>query len=321
MNQQYLPIEVLHNRTSTFLQNRCQSRTLRGYTRIVLRYAACCAHYNMEAFPPTQDTLCLWMAHLTGTCAANTIANYLSAVGDFCKLNAFDYTTPRMSFRVQSSLRGIRILFPHATIRKSPLTITHLQQLHHRINHNNASQVTFYAMITCCFFGLLRLGEVTLREDSRRTLLFKHIGNITTRGVTITLPASKTDPYWGSTEVFLPRLAEVYCPVKCVERMLTFRRESTTQTLFENQQGTPFTRKQFLYYLHALLPEDPLISGHSARAGGATWAASLGLSELEICRMGRWSSDAYRKYLRAHPLLQYIIRINPNNERNTIALY
>ncbi|KAJ3832035.1 hypothetical protein F5878DRAFT_548726, partial [Lentinula raphanica] len=40
--------------------------------------------------------------------------------------------------------------------------------------------------------------------------------------------------------------------------------------------------------------------GHSVRAGSATFFASLGVSESIIQAMGRWSSDAWKIYIRDH---------------------
>lgn len=43
--------------------------------------------------------------------------------------------------------------------------------------------------------------------------------------------------------------------------------------------------------------------GHRFRIGAATSAASMGISEQHIQVMGRWRSDAFKKYIR-FPLLQ-----------------
>lgn len=312
----YLPIETLQTRGESYLASRLQKKTMRGYNRLVERYVQCCGHYNVQSFPISEHSICLWMAHLTGTCSGNSIANYLSAIGDFCRVNNLEYSSIRHSFRVRSSLNGIKILHPRVTIRKQPITLTHLQQLHQRVDHNDLQEATFFAMATCCFFGLLRLGEVTHHEDNRRTLLFEHVKNICSRGLTITLPASKTDPYWNSSEVFIPRLPNVYCPVKALENMLSLERVKHNHILFANSHGNAFTRAEFTRLLRLYLFDDPLVSGHSFRAGGATWAANLGLSELQICRLGRWASDCFRKYIRAHPLLEYILEIDPDNLMN-----
>ena len=42
--------------------------------------------------------------------------------------------------------------------------------------------------------------------------------------------------------------------------------------------------------------------GHSIRIGAATWAKSKGISDDKIQLLGRWKSDAYKKYIRI-PLL------------------
>ncbi|KAF8801343.1 hypothetical protein BYT27DRAFT_7310534 [Phlegmacium glaucopus] len=58
---------------------------------------------------------------------------------------------------------------------------------------------------------------------------------------------------------------------------------------------------------HAQLPlflcEDDY-GGHSARAGGATYYASLGLSESIIQAIGRWSSTAWKTYIHDNPTIQ-----------------
>ncbi|KIY61208.1 hypothetical protein CYLTODRAFT_332523, partial [Cylindrobasidium torrendii FP15055 ss-10] len=41
--------------------------------------------------------------------------------------------------------------------------------------------------------------------------------------------------------------------------------------------------------------------GHSMCPGGATFYASLGLSEATIQALGRWSSSTWQIYLRDHP--------------------
>ena len=43
--------------------------------------------------------------------------------------------------------------------------------------------------------------------------------------------------------------------------------------------------------------------GHSPRAGGATFYASLGLSEAIIQALGRWSSEAWKIYIRDNPTI------------------
>ena len=42
-------------------------------------------------------------------------------------------------------------------------------------------------------------------------------------------------------------------------------------------------------------------SGHSFRRGAATWAQQAGISGEDIQLLGRWTSDAYKRYIEVHP--------------------
>ncbi len=44
------------------------------------------------------------------------------------------------------------------------------------------------------------------------------------------------------------------------------------------------------------------MKGHSFRIGAATFAAERGFSDAQIRSMGRWQSDAFRKYIRTPSL-------------------
>ena len=56
-------------------------------------------------------------------------------------------------------------------------------------------------------------------------------------------------------------------------------------------------RADVINLLRVSLPNMPLINTHSFRIGGASAAASTGVPDSTIQIFGRWSSDAYRRYL------------------------
>ena len=43
--------------------------------------------------------------------------------------------------------------------------------------------------------------------------------------------------------------------------------------------------------------EQGMWNGQSFRRGAATWAAQVGIPETEIQTLGRWRSDAYKRYI------------------------
>ena len=60
---------------------------------------------------------------------------------------------------------------------------------------------------------------------------------------------------------------------------------------------THFTSKLKLA-LAAIGEDASKFNSHSFRIGAATFWASQGNSELEIQRLGRWQSNAFKKYIR-----------------------
>lgn len=75
--------------------------------------------------------------------------------------------------------------------------------------------------------------------------------------------------------------------------------------MFRHGNGEPITQNQLRKQLRVLLRvlgvrEAGSYGLHAFRAGGATAMHQAGASDESIQRMGRWTSDAYRRYLRDH---------------------
>lgn len=63
-----------------------------------------------------------------------------------------------------------------------------------------------------------------------------------------------------------------------------------------------YFNQQLKISLNYLDYDTKLYKGHSFRIGAATSAKSKGISDEQIQLLGRWKSNAYRKYIRI-PLL------------------
>ena len=76
--------------------------------------------------------------------------------------------------------------------------------------------------------------------------------------------------------------------------------------MFCTDNGRPVQRKVFSEILSAVLNHcglDPTkYKGHSFRIDAATFAAESGFLDAQTRVMGRWKSDAFRKYIRTASL-------------------
>ena len=106
---------------------------------------------------------------------------------------------------------------------------------------------------------------------------------------------------------FLPyRIQSELCPVHALTCYLAVRLQRYPEgTLFILSDGKALSPSQFNHFIKAAVRNvglDPAnYSSHSLRAGAATTAAAAGLPEWLIKSMGRWSSDAYLRYIRTPP--------------------
>ena len=92
-----------------------------------------------------------------------------------------------------------------------------------------------------------------------------------------------------------------YCPVKLLQKYLALR-PSGPGPVFVSTHGKPITRQQFLGALHSSVrfrSLDPsLYNTHSFRIGRSTDMMVQGYSDAQIRAVGRWKSDAYKRYIR-----------------------
>jgi len=160
-------------------------------------------------------------------------------------------------------------------------------------------------MFLSAFFALLRLGELTFPDDqfvrdwrkiSRRSSVV-----LSENHYSFTLPAHKADRIFEGSHILV--CGEKFsCPsLSHFTRYLTSRDTlfPLASPLWLTAAGTVPTRSFFIRRLRAFFPSD--IAGQSLRAGGATMLADLGVSPHIIQAAGRWTSEAFRIYVRKNP--------------------
>ena len=81
---------------------------------------------------------------------------------------------------------------------------------------------------------------------------------------------------------------------------LALRRPLGPGPLFILNNGQFLTREHVMLVLARAFPRTPsvLVGSHSFRIGGASRLCALGVPDATIQILGRWSSSAFKKYLR-----------------------
>lgn len=116
------------------------------------------------------------------------------------------------------------------------------------------------------------------------------------------LVESKTDPFAEGQRVFIPRSSDrdwLNCPLRLLRELYAFSRgKSVFEELREHHAPHGLTQNTMAGIFHRALTAAGLSSArlerlslHSFRRGGASAAAALGVSILEIKTIGRWKSD------------------------------
>ena len=119
--------------------------------------------------------------------------------------------------------------------------------------------------------------------------------------VVVSIKQSKTDPLGKGTTITLGATQNTLCTIEALLPYLA-RRGSQPGPLFISENQHFLTQSAFRSHLMTLLDELGLDAScyntHSFRIGAATSAESAGLSESQIKTIGRWKSDAYRRYIK-----------------------
>ena len=246
--------------------------------------------------------------HLTGF-APSTIQTYLAAVCFFNKLlGCHDLTS---SFLLNKAITGIQRQ-GKPLVPRSPINLQLLHKLVQQICFLPLSpyqSVLARSMFLIAFHAFLRVGEFTVRLAHQSSLvlqrsdtMFVHIDNSNTLGVQITLRNFKGNVNKQPVSIIIPPSStKMFCPVHTLQQFLALRGDHPGP-LFIDNHGQPVSRATFTAFLNQALAGVGIpnynIKPHSFRIGAATSACAQGIPDQDIQRLGRWRSDAYRRYIR-----------------------
>ena len=215
--------------------------------------------------------------------------------------NAYD---PSKSFCIKRMLKGV-IPFQKEPKVMSIIDRDMLSKLLSLLEvhiFDNYEKILMRSILLTMYICCLRAGEAVVSTHDKHTIRIENvkIKTVGTKVVTITLKSYKHSNE-NKTFSFEEANKALDCPVEALLNYLAVRpvREGI---LFIDWSGKPVTRKFLVDTIRKLIVHtgnDPSDFGsHSIRAGRTTDLARAGVPEAIIKETGRWTSNAYQKYIR-----------------------
>ena len=169
----------------------------------------------------------------------------------------------------------------------------------------------FATIMSCCFYGCHRSGELVLKgkkEVDWRKIIKRSSLHFSPGYVGYRLPYHKSDPFFRGTDILFSA-QEIADPVSLLQEFVHARDaiHGAHRALFLREDGSHPTCAWFDSKLFSFV--DRSFGGHSPRVGGATFYAALGLSESVIMALGRWSSEAWKIYIRDNPCVRAALQL------------
>ena len=234
--------------------------------------------------------------------ASSSIITYVAAISFIHKLG--NWPDPANCFTVQKMLLGIQKERGNPDCRKPiyPPLLKKLVCALSSLEFSSFTKCLFRSMFLLAFHAFLHVGEITLSPSGHKNLL--KISDVKLKRDTLELHLRS----YKHSLSHLPKILilksqreKILCPVIAVKNYLNYR-GSSDGPLFITEAGKPLSRAHFLAVLKSCF-KTLRINGneyntHSFRVGAASWAAINGMSDSQIKEMGRWRSDAYKRYIR-----------------------
>ena len=161
-------------------------------------------------------------------------------------------------------------------------------------------QILASTMLNVSFHALLRVGEYTAPTAIADSKILVTGVTVYRDQIWLKIMSPKTAKESFQTAV-VHKTSLVHDPYELLVDYLKIR-VAGTASLFTLQDGLSVTRTWFREHVFSSgemysLPKG-LYATHSCRAGGATYLASKGLSDGELQKRGRWTSNTFLKYIR-----------------------
>ena len=197
-----------------------------------------------------------------------------------------------------------------------PVTLTIMKLLKEEVRALKQpldNKLLLWAVSTLAFHGSFRIHEILCQNetffDPDFVLLGKDVKTSIFRGETgqqtkvlhVTLKCPKESRKAGVTIVDIYETGGPTCPIKAFDRWSMRNSREDDKILFRYKEGIPLTGRRFNVLLKTMLGKHidykkGQITAHSFRSGIPSLLGSLGHTDEEIKKMGRWSSRSFEFY-------------------------
>jgi hypothetical protein len=137
--------------------------TVAAYTSAFNSYINFCELHRLP-LDPTPETLSLYITYQTSFIAPASVASYLSGICNELEVYFPNARDNRNSRVVARTLKGAMRRYNKGPNRKEPLTRQDLDRAFTDTTRGGHDDLLFLAMLTCGFYGLLRLAEMTFPD-------------------------------------------------------------------------------------------------------------------------------------------------------------
>lgn len=298
-------MERLRSRARTLLQSGLAPNTRNTYTtavRVFEKFRS--EHALAKLWPIPCQNLILFIAYCFDKGhSPTTINTYIAGLNYFHKI--FSYYDISSVFIIKKLLDGYRRK-RRSRDKRAPLTrsiLTAICKLLPRVCYNTYEVTLFKALFTVAYFGLFRVSELVvpfLAQTDR--VVFRSDLSLGDKYAIIKLNYFKTNQTGNPVRLKIPADDSSVCPVRALTEFMC-RRSHIPGPLFVHCDGTPVTRTQFSAVLSKCVHEAHLSNAyktHSFRIGRATDLALQGLPSTALMKLGRWSSDCFKLYIRSY---------------------
>ena len=282
-----------------------------SYTSALNSYLTFCKLHNFD-IDPTPETLSLYITYQSTFINPKSVDSYLSGIANQMESFFPDVRKNRHSALVSRTLKGAKRRHGVPIRRKNPLSLEDLKVVCHDLkSSSDHDDLLFTSQLLIGFHGLLRLSELCFPDH----LAIQDFSKISLRSsvqwlshaFSFWLPSHKSDPTFEGSRIIIQEAHQSPDPHSAFVKYLQSRDQHFTfnPELWLRANGAVPTRSWFIKRLARYFPKD--IAGQSLCSGGATNLAISGVAPHLIQAAGRWTSEAFRAYVRKNPFLLHAL--------------